>query len=90
MANQFYTEPGCAACMDARKFLISRGIPFEERDIQTNPDYLRILTEELDSRTTPTLVAADRIIVGFDRAEYELLAGVAGTGRKRTTVRVRA
>jgi glutaredoxin len=90
MANQFYTEPGCAACTDARKFLISRGIPFEERDIQTNPDYLRILTEELDSRTTPTLVAADRIIVGFDRAEYELLAGVAGTGRKRTAVRVRA
>jgi hypothetical protein len=76
--------------MDARKFLVSRGIPFEERDIQTNPDYLRILTEELDSRTTPTLVAADRIIVGFDRAEYELLAGAAGTRRKRTAVRVRA
>jgi len=90
MPNHFYTEPGCAACTDAKKFLISRGIPFEERDIQTNPDYLRILTEELDSRTTPTLVAADRIIVGFDRAEYELLAGVAGTKRKRTAARVRA
>jgi glutaredoxin len=76
--------------MDARKFLISRGIPFEERDIQTNPDYLRILTEEFDSRTTPTLVAADRIIIGFDRAEYELLAVVAGARRKRTAVRGRA
>jgi glutaredoxin len=75
MRNYFYTEPGCAACMDAKKFLISRGIPFEERDIRTNPNYLRILTEELESRTTPTLVLGDRIIiVGFDRAEYELLA----------------
>ena len=83
MPNQFYTEPGCAACMDAKKFLVSRGIPFEERDIRTNPDYLRILTEELDSRTTPTLVLADKMIVGFDQAEYELLASSAGTKRKR-------
>ncbi len=90
MPNHFYTEPGCAACMDAKKFLISRGIPFEERDIQSNPDYLRILTEELDSRTTPTLVAADKIIVGFDQAEYELLAGGFGTKRKKQAVRGRA
>ena len=83
MPNQFYTEPGCAACMDAKKFLVSCGIPFEERDIRTNPDYLRILTEELDSRTTPTLVLADKMIVGFDQAEYELLASSVGTKRKR-------
>src|SRR6267142_779952 len=87
MPNQFYTEPGCAACMDAKKFLVSRGIPFEERDIRTNPDYLRILTEELDSRTTPTLVLADKVIVGFDQAEYELLASSVGTKRKRPVFR---
>jgi len=75
--------------MDAKKFLISRGIPFEERDIRTNPDYQRILTEELDSRTTPTLVLADKIIVGFDQAEYELLADNSGTKRKKQAVRGR-
>ncbi len=69
--------------LKAKKFLVSRGIPFEERDIRTNPDYLRILTEELDSRTTPTLVLADKVIVGFDQAEYELLASSVGTKRKR-------
>jgi glutaredoxin len=90
MPNQFYTEPGCAACMDAKEFLISRGIPFEERDIRTNPDYLRILTEDLDSRTTPTLVLADKIIVGFDRAEYDLLAGRPGRKPKRRAVRRKA
>jgi glutaredoxin len=90
MPNQFYTEPGCAACMDAKKFLISRGIPFEERDVHANPDYLRILTEELDSRTTPTLVLADKIIVGFDQAEYKRLAGVAERKRKRKAARGRA
>ncbi len=90
MPNHFYTEPGCAACMDAKNFLTSRGIPFEERDVQSNPDYLRILTEELDSRTTPTLVLADKIIVGFDQAEYNLLAAIAGRKRKRKAVRSRA
>jgi glutaredoxin len=87
MPNHFYTEAGCAACMDAKNFLISRGIPFEERDIHANPDYLRILTEELDSRTTPTLVLADKIIVGFDQAEYKLLVDTAGRKRKRKVVR---
>ncbi len=76
--------------MDAKNFLISRGIPFEERDVHANPDYLRILTEELDSRTTPTLVLAGKIIVGFDQAEYKLLAAIAGRKRKRKAVRGRA
>jgi glutaredoxin len=89
MPNHFYTEPGCPACTDAKKFLVSHGIPFEERDIQANPDHLRILTEELDSRTTPTLVAADKIIVGFDRTEYENLARATGAKRNGTPARVR-
>ena len=79
MPNHFYTEPGCAACREAKRFLISRGIPFEERNIRENPDYLRTLNEELDSLTTPTFVFGDRIIVGFNRSEYELLLGRAGT-----------
>ncbi len=89
MPNHFYTEPGCTDCMDARKFLVSRGIPFEERNIRTNPDFLRILTDELDSRTTPTLVVADKIIVGFDRAEYELLRAVVRAKRKGKVGRAR-
>jgi glutaredoxin len=89
MPNHFYTEPGCAACQEAKKFLISRGIPFEERDIRANPEYLRILTEELDSLTTPTLVSGDRIIVGFDRGEYELLLGPIRTKRQAPAIRTR-
>jgi glutaredoxin len=80
MPNHFYTEPGCAACKDAKKLLISHGIPFEERDIRANPEYFRVLTEELDSRTTPTLVLEDKIIVGFDQDEYERVLGI-GTKR---------
>ncbi len=73
MQIHLYTEPGCGACVEAKSFLISRGIDFEERDIRANPEYLRILTDDLDSCTLPTLVAGDSIIPGFVREEYERL-----------------
>jgi glutaredoxin len=59
--------------MEAKRFLASHGISFEERDIRSNPEYLRILNDDLDSCTTPTLVANDKIIVGFDEREYQRL-----------------
>jgi glutaredoxin len=73
MEIHLYTEPGCGACIEAKTFLTSRGISFEERDVRANPDYLRILTNDLDSCILPTLVAGDTIIAGFDREEYESL-----------------
>ena len=78
-----YTEPGCSACIEAKSFLKSRGISFEERDVQTNPEYLRILRDELDSCILPTLVADDTIIAGFDREEYQRLPAVVAPKRKR-------
>ena len=73
MEIYLYTEPGCGACIEAKSFLKSRGISFEERDVRANPEYLRILSEDLDSCTLPTLLAGDTIIVGFDREEYQSL-----------------
>jgi len=73
MEIHLYTEPGCGACIEAKSFLTLRGISFEERNVRSNPEYLRILTDDLDSCTLPTLVAGDTIIAGFDREEYQRL-----------------
>jgi glutaredoxin len=73
MQIHLYTEPGCGACIEAKSFLQERGISFEERDVRANPEYLRILTDELDSCTLPTLVVGDTIIAGFDVEEYQRL-----------------
>ena len=73
MEIHLYTEAGCRACIEAKTFLTSRGISFEERDVRANPEYLRTLTEELDSCILPSLVAGDTIIAGFDRGAYESL-----------------
>ena len=73
MEIHLYTEPGCGACIEAKSFLKSHGICFEERDVRANPVYLRVLTEDLDSCTLPTLVAGDTIVAGFDREAYKSL-----------------
>ena len=74
MEIQLYTEPGCDACAEAKSFLKSRWISFQERDVRANPEYRRILTDEIDSCTLPTLVAGDTIIPGFDLGQYQQLA----------------
>jgi arsenate reductase-like glutaredoxin family protein len=73
MLIQLYTVSGCGACRKAKDYLISHGIAFEERDILFVPEFKRILTDELDSCTTPTLVAGDKIIIGSDKTEYQSL-----------------
>jgi glutaredoxin len=55
----------------AREFLSSRGVQFEDRNIRNDPEYIRQLVQDYNSRGTPTLVAGGRVIIGFDPQQYE-------------------
>ena len=83
MQIYLYTEPACRACIDAKYFLKVRGISFDERNGRANPEYLRFLTDDIDSCTLPTLVAGNTIIDGFDREEYQHLHAVFKLKRHR-------
>ncbi len=65
-----FTQPGCLSCELMKVFLEAKEIPFEERDISSNLETRREMTEEHDSSETPTLVIyfaeATEVIVGFD------------------------
>lgn len=84
MRIHLYTEPGCGACTEAKSFLKARGIAFEERDVRSNPEYRKILEDDLDSCTLPTLVAGDTIIAGFDREVYQHLPVPVAPKRRRS------
>jgi glutaredoxin-like YruB-family protein len=73
-----YSQPGCPSCAAAKEFLSSRGLSYEEKNIRTDPEALRVLTEELHSQATPTLVVGEKIIAGFDPERYE--AALANPG----------
>ena len=53
-----------------RMFLEAKEIAFEERDISTDREARREMTEQHDSTETPTLVIfsgeATEVIIGFD------------------------
>ncbi len=67
-----YSQPGCPPCFAAKRFLASRNVAFEYKDVQADPVALRELME-LNSRSTPTIVVGDEVMVGFDPDRLETL-----------------
>lgn len=68
MAKQveIFTQPGCAPCSEAKRFLSARGVPFVEYDVTQDTKALDRLLDELGSRQTPTIVVDGEVLIGFD------------------------
>jgi glutaredoxin len=64
-----YSQPGCPPCYAAKNFLTGRGVAFEYKNVQGDPEALRELVK-LNSRSTPTIVVGDgeqaQVMIGFD------------------------
>jgi glutaredoxin len=67
-----YSQPGCPPCYAAKLFLQVHEVPFEYKDVQADPVALRELME-LNSRSTPTIVVGDEVMIGFDPDRLETL-----------------
>lgn len=65
-----YSQPGCPPCSAAKQFLSARNIPFEYKDVQADPAALRELVR-LNSRSTPTIVVGEEVMIGFDPERLE-------------------
>ena len=58
-----------------KAYLSARGIEFEERDVSSDANAVRELVETYQSRSTPTLVIGQEVMIGFDPERLdELLA----------------
>ena len=83
----FFTQPGCLSCEFMKFFLEAKEIIFEERDISTDSEARRQMTERHGSRETPTLVmfssaAQDevaKVVVGFDPVLLDQLFELASS-----------
>jgi glutaredoxin len=56
-------------------FLAQSGVVFVERDISTDPAAVQDLTEKYSSRSTPTLVIGDAVMIGFDPERLDEILG---------------
>lgn len=70
-----YSQPGCPPCYAAKNYLTSRNVEFEYKDVQGDPAALRELVK-LKSRSTPTILVGDEVMIGFDPEKLDLMLGL--------------
>lgn len=75
-------------CDKARALLNTRGIPFAERNPQTDPAAMDALKEATGAQSVPTLTLGPRVIKGF--AESEWHDALTSSGYPRTNPGIRA
>lgn len=70
-----FTQPDSLPCEAVKMFLKSRKAKFEERSVVYDDEALRELAEKYNSRSTPTTVIDDEVVVGFDPERLDQLLG---------------
>jgi len=67
---KLYTKNSCGFCVAAKNLLTQKNIPFEEINLEDDPDGADHLFEKTGFRTVPQIFLGDECIGGF----RELLA----------------
>lgn len=65
-----YTTRWCPVCAHARGWLRARGIPYEERDVETDPGAAARWGSLNPARTVPVADVDGRVLVGFVQDEW--------------------
>jgi glutaredoxin len=72
-----FTQPGCLSCELMRIYFEARQVSYEERDISSDPEARRAMTQDYDSNETPTIVLFSgeehEVVTGFDPALLDQL-----------------
>lgn len=67
-----YSAPGCNECDMVKQLLAQEGIPFQVRDVLTNPEY-QAEVERFGFLGVPVTVVGDQAVKGFNPAELKKL-----------------
>jgi glutaredoxin 3 len=61
-----YSKTYCPYCDRAKHLLNSKGVAFEEHNIENKPEEMKKLMEKTGMRTVPQIFINDQLIGGFD------------------------
>ena len=61
-----FTQPDSLPCEAVKLFLKDRNVKFEVRCVTDDEDALHELAEKYKSRSIPTVVIDDEVVIGFD------------------------
>lgn len=66
-----YTRKWCSWCLDAKEYLKSRGIPFEEIDVGRDPAANEEMRRLSGQPYVPTIVVDGHVLANFDAGQLE-------------------
>ncbi len=67
-----YTKDYCPYCKHAKRLLDSKGVKYEEHDLEDKPEEFEALMKKTGLRTVPQIFIGDQLIGGYsDMAELE-------------------
>lgn len=61
-----YTKDNCPYCVRAKRLFTSLQVPFEEINLEHQPELREELSRKYRWRTVPMIVAGDRFLGGYD------------------------
>lgn len=73
-----YSITNCPWCDKLKKYLKSKGVDYEEHNIETNEDDLKECIRLTNDEAVPvTTVDGKNYVLGFDKAKIDELLGIA-------------
>lgn len=69
-----YTKPGCVHCDRTKALMNNLGVEFEEIDVTTDAEFVRIIKEELGYQVVPVVIAGTDSWAGFQPERIKRLA----------------
>lgn len=78
-----WVVPQCEPCAKGRELLSNRGVPFSERDAQSNVETQDALKKISGDLNVPLLVIGDNSIKGFEEGQWNAALDGAGYPKER-------
>lgn len=66
-----YSATWCAFCHAAKDYFDKQGVTYEDRDIESDPQYASESVDKSGQRGIPVIDISGDIIVGFDRPKID-------------------
>ena len=69
-----YSVAWCPHCKEAKEYLTTHSIPFINKDVELDEQYMKELTETYKSTGVPVIVigADKKVLKGFKKEEFEM------------------
>ena len=76
MPTIIYTTTNCPACKDAKAYFNSKGVEFDEVNVEGNTKLQMELVEKTGQLAVPVIDIDGKILVGFDKRRVAELLGL--------------